>query len=623
MFSKSKYPVLSESLHRIRQMSDLKADDFNRKLETYLANSEFLSDFKKQLNDFVLEVFDSAFFVNAFTDYGIHSDRGFFPELSARIKHKILPENKPDNELEHFMNYLFSGKNDDEWLKKINRHNWEVITGLIDSGSVNKHSENLSFQLYNSIIILAHRLTTIGIDPYLVKQLPEADDNNSPFFDFNRRVSVLVEKHYKAKTLDIDDQELEAVLLSLQSCHDLLNNIKERKDRQGTSLHLTYLIKRAEQHIERLRLLLHLYVIKRPQNRTQVAVQLLIALLTAVKAQNKVLPFVKETTQMLAFRVVSHTSEKGEHYIGFSKEENVKLLRSAIGGGLVVVLLVFNKYFIHQWHLSLFFEGLLFGLNYGLGFVFMHLTHLTLATKQPAMTASYIAKSIENDQSQKSWMVFLQIIRSQFVSLVGNIIIVLPVCFALAWAYYQYFGHSVFSEKTTLSTLYNNHPLLSASLVYAAITGVFLSLSGVIIGYIDNKVVYSNIAIRVLKHPFFIHKLSFKKRKSIADFTEKNLGAILGNLFLGFCLGMTGNFGEFLGLPLDIRHITISAGNYAIALGSDVNPEASLIITVFIGILLIGVINIVSSFMISFIIACQSRGLSWKQSLKVLVGYRP
>jgi site-specific recombinase len=83
---------------------------------------------------------------------------------------------------------------------------------------------------------------------------------------------------------------------------------------------------------------------------------------------------------------------------------------------------------------------------------------------------------------------------------------------------------------------------------------------------------------------------------------------------------MAGNIGKFIGIPFDIRHITISSGNFAIALGSDNAYKIDLIFTVFIGIILIGLINIASSFLISFIIACRSRSLSLKQSLKILVG---
>jgi site-specific recombinase len=112
------------------------------------------------------------------------------------------------------------------------------------------------------------------------------------------------------------------------------------------------------------------------------------------------------------------------------------------------------------------------------------------------------------------------------------------------------------------------------------------------------------------------------QRKKIALFFENNLGAIVGNLFLGFALGMAGNMGEFIGIPFDIRHITISAGNLGIALLNFKFQDWELILTVFVSVILIGLINIIVSFLISFILACSSRGLSWKQSIKLLFSFQ-
>ena len=130
---------------------------------------------------------------------------------------------------------------------------------------------------------------------------------------------------------------------------------------------------------------------------------------------------------LVLFVIIPNSSEKGEHYVGFSRNENKKLFLSAMGGGLLVVLLVFIKHLIHALHLSLFFEGLLFGLNYAAGFVTMHLLHFTLATKQPAMTASYIASALDpsNPKSTEAKKAFRFVITSQFVSLIGNLIVVL------------------------------------------------------------------------------------------------------------------------------------------------------------------------------------------------------
>ncbi len=621
-FPKQQFDRVTAFLNQIRRMSFSDEVIFNVAVRNLIDEKSRDEDFKKQLTEFTFLVLDNAFFVNAFTDYGLQSNREFFAEVYSRIKHKILPPNLPENELSHFIIFLFTKKNDAVWLEKIDASNWTSLLALVDTSQLVSHSEKISQQLYNAIIILCHRLTAIGIDQYLVNKLPEIDDNDSPFFQLNSQVSLFVKKHLEDKTLELNQEELMGVLNTIDRCEQIFADIQDQKDTLGTSLHLTFLLKRAQQHIERIRLLLRLFITRQYSNKVNVVSRLITQLVRAEHSKNSVVNFVKENTNMLAYRIVSHTSEKGEHYIGFSGKDNYKLFTSALGGGLIVVFLVYIKHLIHHLHLSLFFEGFLFGLNYGLGFVLMHLVHFTLATKQPAMTASYIAASIGDGEAAevKPWTVFKQIIWSQFLSLVGNLIIVLPLCFISAWILHHYFQISVFDVAETKSHLYSNHPFYSASLIYACIAGFFLALSGIIIGYIDNKVVYSQIAERIIKHPNFDPNYRLGKRKKLAAFVEKNLGAILGNLFLGFALGMSGSIGKFIGIPFDIRHVTISSGNFGIALGSGTEHNLKLIITVFVGIIFIGIINIASSFLISFILACRSRDLSWKQSLKILVG---
>ena len=108
-------------------------------------------------------------------------------------------------------------------------------------------------------------------------------------------------------------------------------------------------------------------------NKVLTISQLVTELVKAEQTKNRVRRFIKETTNLLAHRIVSHTSEKGEHYIGFSKKENIKLFKSAMGGGVVVVLLVYIKHFIHHLHAPLFIEGFLFGLAQVIGTIGLYL----------------------------------------------------------------------------------------------------------------------------------------------------------------------------------------------------------------------------------------------------------
>ncbi|MBS1651162.1 MAG: hypothetical protein JSU07_04050 [Bacteroidetes bacterium] len=605
----------------IRRFKTSDTPEFNTKLAELLKNKLNVTGFKTKLTEFCFFVFDYSELINAFTEYGVLSNRGFFPEIYLRLKHKLLPLNYANEELVHVINFVFDKPGDYLWLNKINNANWERFFDLINTGEILQHSEKLTKQLQASVNILCHRLTAIGIDQYLLSKIKEGNNYNSVFFELDNVVMQFINKHFNDKTPDIAIEDLTQINEAINRAENLFNTLQKRKDEIGTSLHLTYQITRAKQIIKRIQLLLRL-ITSDKNNKAIVTGALIVELVKAEQTKNNLTSFVLENTSTLAYRIVSHASEKGEHYIGFTKSENIKLFKSAMGGGLVVVFLVYIKQLIHDLHLSLFFEGLLFGLNYGIGFVLMHLWHFTLATKQPAMTAAYIANSIDNSNNSNNEVLksFKQILKSQLISLIGNLIIVLPLCFLSAWVFSYFFNYTVFSFDEAKNQLYSNHPLYSASLIFACIAGFFLSLAGVVIGYIDNKVVYSEIPQRIVKHPKMIYKFTFAKREKIALFIEKNLGAILGNLFLGFCLGMAGNMGKFIGIPFDIRHVTISSGNYGIALGSGHSFALDLLLTVFFGIILIGIINIATSFLISFILACGSRKLSWKQSFKLLIG---
>lgn len=611
------YANLKHFISEIRKLNVGNEAVFNQSLREFW--EQHSGEFNAELVQFTNEVFEHAFFVNAFAEYGINANTGFFSELTAKIKHKILPLNLPDGELGHFIQYLFEDPDDYTWLAKIDAANWVIIIesiGALDEILKTKIQE----QICNALTILGNRLTTLGIDPSLSSKFPTIDDLGSPFFNLNYQLDIAIAESSKHTFKEIDVAQNDAIRKSIAEIEALFISIQTEIKEHGTSLNLIFILKRAQQHIERIKLLAHILFSKNKSENISLVAHLIVDMVRAEKLKNSTRQFFKTHTQLLAFRIVSHTSKKGENYIGYSKEENQHLFRAAINGGFVVVVLVFIKHLIHQLHLSLFFEGFLFGLNYGLGFVLMHLLNFTLATKQPALTATFIAESIENeeDRTSKSRIVFKQIIRSQFISLLGNLMVVIPLCFLVSFLFYKYGHIKIYNDTRAHSILLSNHLFYSLCLFYAAITGVFLSISGIVIGYIDNKVAYSEIGIRIEKHPRIIQRYPPEKRKRIAAFIEKNLGAIIGNLFLGFSLGLAGNMGEFIGIPFDIRHITISAGNFSMALLNFHKQDWELLLTVFLSIIFIGLINIVVSFLISFILACSSRGLSWKQAMKLI-----
>ena len=137
--------------------------------------------------------------------------------------------------------------------------------------------------------------------------------------------------------------------------------------------------------------------------------------------------------------------------------------------------------------------------------------------------------------------------------------------------------------------------------------------SGIIAGFVENYVVYGKIAERLRNSTAFKTRFSEKRRYKIVHYIENNLGALVGNIALGFFLGMAGFIGKTFGIPFDIRHITISAANSAIGFfGLDHSVSPSELIYTITGVGLIGFLNFAVSFGLAFYVAVKSRGIRLK-----------
>ena len=90
-----------------------------------------------------------------------------------------------------------------------------------------------------------------------------------------------------------------------------------------------------------------------------------------------------------------------------------------------------------------------------------------------------------------------------------------------------------------------------------------------------------------------------------------NIAGLAGNISLGVMLGMVPAIAAFFGLPLDVRHVTLSTGQVTAALAV-LGPESVLQVTTFwavIGILGIGALNLLVSFGLALFVAIRARNV--------------
>jgi site-specific recombinase len=96
-----------------------------------------------------------------------------------------------------------------------------------------------------------------------------------------------------------------------------------------------------------------------------------------------------------------------------------------------------------------------------------------------------------------------------------------------------------------------------------------------------------------------------------AQWWRDNISVVAANISLGFLLIYGPTFLGFLGIGMEIRHVTLSAGQFAAAataLGWKVFLMTGFWLGI-IGFLLIGVVNVLVSFSLAFNMALRSRDL--------------
>jgi site-specific recombinase len=120
------------------------------------------------------------------------------------------------------------------------------------------------------------------------------------------------------------------------------------------------------------------------------------------------------------------------------------------------------------------------------------------------------------------------------------------------------------------------------------------------------------------------HRLgaSFKPERlqRLSESFARNVAPWGGSIVLGFMLGMTPEIGHFFGLPLEVRHVTLSTGTLALGItsrGWDVLGRGALI-WAGLGIAVTFVMNLGVSFYLALLMALRAQDVSRDDYLQLL-----
>ena len=581
----------------------------------YLKNNE---EIKNNFQDYLFLLFSNKSFTKALTDANILSENAFFPELKKRISYKFLPPVEDENTISYIISkVLFNPKSDSDYIKNIKPEDGSEFFKLMEIENISTLPK-VKKELLISANILALRSVGNALEAGITKMVPEYKNFDNPFVALQSELDSLIGRFKKDKDLQIDSKDIDykQIKIYLQQCLDFVDKAFKNACKFGISSKINQSLLKIRQQLKRIQDIIPILVVDTEEDILTNSKNLVSNTLKYNSHRNNVRELIDDSTRLISHLITSHTAETGTHYIATSSKEYLKMFWKASGGGIIVGFLCIFKMMMSYSHGSEFSHAVLYSLNYAFGFIIIYLLGFTLATKQPAMTAATMAKVLSDESSsEKNYKEFANLVaklsRTQFIAFVGNVLWSFPVALAIIYGM-DWFLEKNFAAVKADKLLKDLNPIESKAILHACIAGFFLFISGIISGNISNSSIFNQIPERISQSPFLNQVIGAKNSKKLSDFYTKHWAGIISNFWFGIFLGVIAPLGVFLGLDLDIRHITFSAGNFALALygkGFDIDTYTFTIslVTIF----LIGAFNFIVSFGLSMLLAFRSRKVNF------------
>ncbi|MEO3877893.1 site-specific recombinase [Rheinheimera fenheensis] len=552
----------------------------------------------------------------ALVNLGLFSRRGFFRETASRLYERLNPAPRDQNDFKDVLVQLFNGKPEALWLQQGGSDAmlgcFDALAAQCSEATLAKMQGHFREESLYALEMLAIWVAAEEIEPDLMRIDRRLASVDSPFIALSREMNLFVESG-KQQLLNPERPLLDTAHLDVMMAQsrEQVERLRRRGAGVGSSVAVAHLLERLEQTLDRIALLVDLLT-SEPAVQRQKLFSLFSTLIEASTEQNSISALWRSSTQMLSKSITVNKSGHGEHYITRDRSGFYALMRSAAGAGVIIALMALSKIFIESQGFSPFKSALLVSLNYGLGFVLIHMLHFTIATKQPAMTAASFAQEVERGENgravnRKLASLLIDVNRSQWAAVWGNVSVAIVLASSIALATVLLRGTPLLDAAQVSYQLAAISPFTSLALLYAAIAGLWLFCAGIIAGFFDNRANCLELRLRLFHHPLLKKLLRDGPRQKLADYLHDNYGALAGNFFFGVLLGMTGYLGYLSGLPLDIRHVAFSSANLGYsAVSGEIGMLSFLLHLLFV--LLIGFVNLWVSFTLALTVALRARG---------------
>jgi site-specific recombinase len=554
-------------------------------------------------------------------EHGFAPRLGFGSEVLDRLRLSLVPATPDTQSLGELFALVLHDAGDAAWIREIDPPLLEGWAALVLTPALQQRWQQAAV---DSIDLLAAQVRATGLAPQLRLRMDEAVLAERPFHGLAhaaQRLAEQVEAGHATAVL----QEVQVLRAMLARCRAAADSVHTHLEAYGVSVDVVFQIGQVLARCERIEALCTSLVSPSPAADWR---WLIAELARAGHERRSWRQLFARQYSLLARKVTERNAETGEHYITRTRAEWRLMFGRALGGGAVIGVTTLLKFGIVALGFSAFWGGFWAGVNYAASFVAIHLAHWTVATKQPAMTAPAMAarlQGVDHDDAAVEGFVdeVAHLLRSQIAGIAGNLLAVAPVVLALQGLAWWLLDRPLVGEHSAQHAL-DTLSLLGPTPLYAAFTGVLLFASSLIAGWVENSFVWHRLDSAIAWNPKFVAVLGAARARRWAAWWRANISGLTANVSLGLMLGLVPTLAAFFGLPIEVRHVTLSTGQLAAALGT-FGPSLlhePLFWWGVAAIPLTGALNLLVSFALAFRVALRSRGVTVRDRGRIYTALR-
>ena len=184
------------------------------------------------------------------------------------------------------------------------------------------------------------------------------------------------------------------------------------------------------------------------------------------------------------------------------------------------------------------------------------------------MTAPTLAarlKALDTPAAHEAFVTeVVHLLRTQFVAIVGNVVVVLALSFALVAAIGA-LGGGPWIDDAHAHHILDEHHMLGRTIPFAIVTGGLLFASSLIAGWVENWFVLHRLDSVIAHHPRSTRLLGRERARRWGRYWGSHISGWAANVSLGLLLGLVPPIVGFFGLPVEVRHVTLVSGQIAVA----------------------------------------------------------